>query len=66
MRRDKTPTVIFTKKAEEPTLKFHCKFHTGTQMVRLPDGSLRCPSCGNCEVATRTIMTVAKDTIAKT
>lgn len=58
MRRDKIPTVIFTKKYEEPELYYHCKFHMGNRMVRLSDGSLRCTFCGSPEVATMIKMTV--------
>jgi hypothetical protein len=56
MRRDKTPTVIFTKKAESE-LFYHCNYHRGSRMRRFSDG-LRCEFCGSPEVATRIIDTV--------
>jgi hypothetical protein len=55
MRQDKKPTVIFSKKYEEPELYFHCKQHTGCRMIRMADG-LRCQICGGVEVAIRTII----------
>ena len=56
MRRDKEPTIMFTKKYEEPEQQWHCKYHAGCRSVRLPDGSLRCQICGSPEVAIRTII----------
>ena len=66
MRRDKIPTVIFTKKYEEPELFLHCKYHSGCRMVRLDDGSLRCQICGSPEIAIRTIMLNNPSAQAKT
>jgi hypothetical protein len=61
MRQNKPFTIIPWKKQEEPVLKLHCKFDRGSEMVRLPDGSLRCPLCGGVKVATRTKFTFMKE-----
>jgi hypothetical protein len=55
MRRDKIPTVMFTKKYEEPEQQYHCKYHPGCRMVRIATG-LHCQICGGVEVAIRTII----------
>jgi len=57
MRQNKEPTVLFTKKYEEPELYFHCKYHPGCRMVRMATG-LRCQICGGNEVAVKTVDTV--------
>jgi hypothetical protein len=54
--KNKEPTIIFSKKYEEPELYLHCKEHPGCRMVRLADG-LRCQICGGTNVATRTAIT---------
>ena len=59
MRQDKIPTVMFTKKYEEPILHLHCAQHRSNRMVRLPDPlGLRCSCCGGNEIATMTKETV--------
>ena len=55
MRQDKEPTVIFSKKYEEPEQQYHCAQHPGCRMIRLADG-LRCQICGSPQIAIRTIM----------
>lgn len=57
MRQNKEPTVIFSKKYEEPELHLHCKIHRASRMIRLFDG-LRCSFCGGTEIATKTVMTI--------
>jgi hypothetical protein len=56
MRHNKTPTVIFTKKYEEPEQRYHCKYHPGCRSIRMSTG-LRCQICGSPEIATRKVMT---------
>ena len=60
MRQNKIPTVIFTKKYEEPLLHFHCSNpgHNGVRLVDIPGKGWYCPlGCGPSIPATRTAMT---------
>ena len=57
MRRDKTPTVIFTKKEKPQEIVKHCRYHSGSRMYYMSDGSLRCQICGSLLVAVREVDT---------
>lgn len=56
MRHNKEPTIIFSKKYEEPELHFHCAQHLGCRMVRMSDGP-RCQICGSPDIAIRKVIT---------
>jgi len=58
MRQNKEPTVIFTKKEEPQEMVYHCKYHFGSRMHYMSDGTLRCQICGSPVIATKTVMTV--------
>jgi hypothetical protein len=60
LRQNKEPTIIFSKKIEEPELYYHCKYHPGCRKVRVSDG-LRCQICGGVEVATMIKMTIEQE-----
>ena len=66
MRQNKEPTVIFSKKYEEPEQWYHCKYHPGCLMYRMSDGSLRCQICGGVEIATMTVFTFNNPSVSST